>query len=555
MVALVPRQCVSNKPAMSSAVRIQGMPMSFDYIIVGAGSAGGVLAERLSANPANRVLLLEAGSSDDSALIHMPRANARLLGDPARAWHFQTDAHDDIRSEVWIRGKMLGGTSSLNGMLYFRGLEQDYQAWETQGAKGWNWPAMERAFEAIENLGAGVAGAGAGLLRISQEMGRNPLTEAFLTAGQQMGVPRVADLNRAPGGGAGYVSRNIWKGRRQSTARTFLKAARKRRNLRIVTGAAVSHVIFEGCRAVGVSARIDGSPQEFRTEGEVVVSAGALVSPQILERSGIGNAAHLQGLGIPVIADSPGVGEHLLEHLCMMYNYDLSVPYSHNYEVRGVRLAANVLRYYLAGTGPMTTAFSMVGAFAPVLPGSTTPDIEILLSQVVGDAGADGKIVSERRHSISVCAYPCRSRSEGSVHITSSDPAQPGRIRAGYLTDPYDREVTVAMHRFVRKWMQQPAIAPMVAGDREPMRSAETDEEILAAARATGSAGNHAAGTCRMGNSAGAVLDERLRVRGVERLRVVDGSIMPTMVSANPNGAIMASAWRAAELILEGRNR
>jgi choline dehydrogenase len=280
-----------------------------------------------------------------------------------------------------------------------------------------------------------------------------------------------------------------------------------------------------------------------------------LVSPQILQRSGIGSAALLRDLGIPVVANSPGVGEHLLEHLALMYYYDLKVPYSHNLEVQGVRLAANILRYYLTGGGPMSTAFATVGAFAPVLPDSTTPDVELLLSQVVGDVSIRDKIVAERGHSIGLCAYPCRSRSQGSVHITSADPMRPARILAGYLTDSYDREVTVAMHRFVRKWMQRPAIAPMIAGERESTRSVETDDEILDMARATGSSGNHAGGTCRMGSSEDAVLDARLRVRGVQHLRVVDGSIMPTMVSANPNGAIMASAWRAAEFILEGRNR
>jgi choline dehydrogenase len=529
--------------------------MGIDYIIVGAGSAGCVLAERLSENPANNVLLLEAGPKDNHPLVHMPRANAKLLSDTNRAWHFMTEAHDDIRSEVWVRGKMLGGTSSLNGMLYFRGQPEDYDTWESLGAIGWGWDQMEPVFRAIERheFGGDDVRGGEGLLGVSVEREETPFTEAFIAAGGQMGVPRVRDLNDARMGGVGYATRSIWKGRRQSAAQTFLKAARKRKNLRVVTGAIVSRVIFEERRAVGVIAKVDGKEEEFRTEGEVILSTGALTSPQILQRSGIGPAAVLREAGVSVVHDSPGVGEHMVEHLCVMYYYDLNVQYSHNRRLSGARLAGNILRYYLTGTGPLTGAYATVAAFARVLAKSTSPDIEILLSPVVGGMGTNGKIVPEQAESISLCAYPARSRSEGWVHIQSPDPMHPARIHAGYLTDEYDREVTLAMHHFVRNWMQQPAIAAMVM-EREPTRSLQTDDELLSYFRKTGSAGNHAGGTCRMGDFDDAVLDARLNVRGIQGLRVVDGSIMPTMASANPNGAIMASAWRAASFILEDRN-
>jgi choline dehydrogenase len=537
--------------------RGDGAVSEFDFIIVGAGSAGCVLAERLSANPAYKVLLIEAGPKDTNPFIHMPRGAAKLYGDPNHVWYFQTEAHDDVPSETWIRGKMLGGSSSVNGMMYFRGQPQDYDHWEELGAQGWGWSEMGRAFRAMERheLGGDEVRGGDGPLGVTLERERNPLTEAFIQAGEQLGLPRVADLNRIADQGVGYAPRTIWKGRRQSAAQAFLKQARGRANLKVVTGAVVERIVFEGRRAVGVSARVGDTQQLFRAQGEVILCAGALMSPQILQRSGVGPGALLQSLGLEVVADSPGVGAHLLEHRLFMVQYDIDAPYSHNPQLRGARLYANVLRYYLTRTGPMAVGYGAVGAFARVLPHSPTPDVEILFSPMVANPNAKGEFVPDAGHSIQLFGYPLRSRSEGWVKIASPDPMQPATIHAAYLTDPYDCEVTVAMHRFIRKWMRQPAIAPMVIGEREPSRSLQTDDEILTAFRQAGQAGYHACGTCRMGDFPDAVLDAQLRVKGVDGLRVIDGSIMPTMVSANTNGPIMASAWRASELILEGRNR
>ena len=529
---------------------------NWHYIIVGAGSAGCVLAERLSLDPANRVLLLEAGPEDKNPYIHMPRGVAKLYEDPRHMWFFQTEAHDGVPSETWLRGKTLGGSSSVNGMMYFRGQAEDYDHWESLGATGWGWDVIGPAFRAIENheLGGNKVRGDSGSLRITVERERTPLSEAFISAGEQMGLPRVEDLNWSGREGVGYVPRTIWKGRRQSSAEAFLKPARSRSNLQVLTGARVDHVRFERRRAVGVTAMVDGTLMEFRTQGEVIIAAGALMSPQILQRSGIGDAEFLQSLGIAVIAHAPGVGEHMLEHRLLVRQFEVNAPYSHNPHLRGAGLIASVLRYYLTRSGPMAVGFGTMGAFARVLHDSATPDVEILVSPAVALPDDNGRLVVDAAHSIQLFGYPLRSRSEGSIRIVSADPMQPARIRAGYLTDPYDCAVTVAMHRYISKWMEQPAIASMVVEEREPSRSLQTDDEIVAAYHQGGQAGFHACGTCRMGNFHDAVLDQRLSVKGVEGVRVVDGSIMPAMVSANTNGPIMASAWRAAALIQEGRN-
>jgi len=509
-----------------------------DYIIVGGGSAGCVLADRLSADGRHRVLLLEAGPADTSPFVHMPKGMARLFTDPSHIWYLQTEAQDDVPAETWLRGKLLGGSSSVNGMVYLRGHPQDYEDWAGLGAAGWGWDAMRRAFEAIE-----------GPLQVSIDRRLTPLGDAFLRAGEEMGLKRVDDLNHPGQDGVGPVPRTIAGGRRSSAARAFLAPARNRLNLVVETGVTIDRLLLDGRRAVGVSGRKNGQPVDYRTAGEVILSAGALASPVILQRSGIGPAALLRAAGVEPLVDSPRIGANLLEHRLLMMEYGLKRPISDNVQYRGWRALRNGMRYLLTRGGRLASAAYEMGAFIRSRPGLDRPDAEVLMAPYSLAMNADGSPGVGTGHGIHLFGYPLRSRSAGSIHLASADPAQPAVVLPAYLTDPYDREVTVAMFRFIRRWLAQPALADIVAAENAPGCAVETDEQIIAAFRSRGQAGYHACGTVAMGG-ADSPLDPQLRVRGIERLRVIDGSVMPTMVSANTNGPIMALAWHTSTIVL-----
>ncbi|MBV1916644.1 MAG: GMC family oxidoreductase N-terminal domain-containing protein [Sphingomonadaceae bacterium] len=530
--------------------------MAFDYIIVGAGSAGCVLADRLSADGRHRVLLLEAGPRDSHPLLHMPKGMAKLFEDPRHMWFFNTEAEGDMPSEYWIRGKTLGGSSSVNGMVYFRGHPEDYNEWERMGLHGWGWADIGRAFRSIENHevpgGDRVQG---GPLDIGFDQDATPLTEAFINAGEELGIPRVEDLNHADQEGVGYPTRTIHKGRRQSAAEAFLKPARKRPNLEVHTGVTIDRVLFEGKRAVGLVGTRNGADIEYHTQGEIILAAGALSSPQILERSGIGDGARLAALGIALVHESPEVGENMLEHRLLMMQFNLLKPWSQNPEFRGWRMYLNGLRYYLTRSGPMAGGSYNVGAFIKTDPSLARPDAEVLFAPYSLALNWEDKVTTDSAHSIHMFGYPLRSRSKGSVHIRSANAADGTTICPNYLSDPYDQQVTLAMFRMQRKWASQPALRDVLGEETLPGPSIESDRDILDAFRSKGQAGFHACGTTRMGSDERAVLDEQLRVRGVSNLRVVDGGVLPTMVSANTNGPIMAIGWRAAELILQSSNR
>lgn len=525
---------------------------SYDYIIVGAGSAGCVLANRLSADPGTRVLLIEAGLPDKSLMISMPKGFAKLVEDTKYVRQFKTTPAADswVRPETWPRGVMVGGSSSLNGMHYSHGQPEDFDGWEAQGCTGWGWSEISRCYREMEDNT--VSGDGAGHpLRVSQHPGRNPLDEALIDAGAATGLPRREDVNQPDQAGIGYMMRTIRDGKRESAATAFLDPVRGRPNLTVVTQTLVERVLFEGTRAIGVACRVGDNTLEYRANREVILSAGTVQSPQLLQLSGIGPAALLRSLGIEVLVDSPEVGDNLRDHWAAMIQYRVTGPYSNNREFSGLRLIRNVIKYLVSKQGVMAESPHEVSAFARSMPGLDRPDIQLFAGPFsLTRADEAGKFDFDKADGMQVCAYQMRPETHGKIEISSTDARIQPVIRPRYLATDLDRATAVAMVRYVREVFQQPALQRYVAEETLPGSQAQTDEEILESVRRTGTCLYHAVGTCRMGADPGAVVDSRLQVNGVTGLRVIDGSVMPSLVSGFTNGPVMAMAWRAADFLV-----
>jgi choline dehydrogenase len=529
---------------------------TYDYIVTGAGSAGCVLAARLSESGRHRVLLLEAGVRDRNPWIHVPLGYHKLFINPALNWMFESEPIPQLnnRTSYQPRGKMLGGTSSLNGMVYMRGTPADYDLWRQRGCEDWGWDSVLPYFKKAEDQerGADAFHGTGGPLRVSDQPGRGPLAEALVEACVEAGLPRNADFNGAQQEGAGFYQATARGGRRWSTAVGYLRPARRRRNLSVATNAHATRVLIEEGRAVGVAYKTPGGVRTAYARGEVIVSGGVYGSPQLLQLSGIGPAELLHDKAIPVIRDVPAVGANLHDHFNTYIAFRCAKPVTLN------DLHASLPRQFMAGleyvirrTGPLAGNGLYAGAFARSDARLDRPDLQFnMFIWSIIDRDRTG-IRPHPFPGFSISPVHLRPEGRGSVRIKSPDPLAPPEIRFEFLATAYDIEAMLAGMRLARRIAQQPALKPYVVSETLPGAGVTSDADLTEDVRRRGVSNLHPVGTCRMGSGSDAVVDARLRVHGIGRLRVIDASIMPQIVAGNTNAPTIMIAEKGADMILQ----
>lgn len=528
---------------------------TFDYVVIGAGSAGCVLANRLSADGKTTVALLEAGGRDLNPWIHVPVGYFKTIHNPKTDWCYNTEPDPGLngRSLKWPRGKVLGGSSSINGLLYVRGQHQDYDRWSELGCSGWDFNSVLPYFKRAENQSRGADDyhGNDGPLHVSDMSFKRPICDDFINGVAELGTPKNDDINGEQQEGVGYFQLTAHKGRRCSSAVAYLNPVRARSNLHIITHAMVKKIGFEQRRATQVFIERKGQALTIAAREEIILSAGAIGSPQLLQVSGVGAGNHLQNMGIDLVAESPEVGENLQDHLQIRAVYKTRKPVTLNDELSNpLQKARAAVQYVLNRTGPLSMAASQVYAFSRTRLANERPDIQYHFQPLSADSPGEG-LHPFSAITASVCQL--RPQSRGSIHVKSSDANEHPVITPNYLSTDLDCETAVEAVRFTRAIMQTDAMKDHIAEEMLPDPAATTAEQLLDQARNIANTIYHPTSTCRMGADERAVVDARLRVNGVSGLRVVDAAIMPEIVSGNTNAPTIMIAEKAADMIIEDR--